>query len=112
MQGVEGRLDLGRRGEIVAAAVLRGRGAVIVDRNVAVGSGEIDLIVRFGEQRVVVEVRSVTGELSLDERFPHAKLRQVGRLASAVGADRVDLVGVAIHPNRADVHWLRDVPCH
>jgi hypothetical protein len=33
-------------------------------------------------------------------------------LAATVGVDRVDLVGVAIHPDRVDVHWLRDVPCH
>jgi len=112
VQRGEGRIDLGRMGEAVAAAVLCGRGAVVVDRNASVGSGEIDLIVRFGRQRVVVEVRSTTGELGLDRRFPHSKLRQVGRLAATVGVDRVDLVGVAIHPDRVDVHWLRDVPCH
>lgn len=82
----------------------------MVDRNVVVGAGEIDLIVRCGGRRVAVEVRTVRGEMRPDERFPRAKRRQVHALAGALGVFRVDLVGVAIHPDRVEVHWLRDVP--
>lgn len=81
----------------------------IVERNRAVGRGEIDLISKVGRRRVVVEVRTVLGELHLEQQFPLAKRRQVWALASSVGIDRVDLVGVAVGPAGVDVHWLRNV---
>lgn len=93
----------------MAEAVLRDRGLTIVGRNVAVGRGEVDLIGHTRTGRVVVEVRTVRGELRLDERFPRAKRRQVGTLASAIGVHRVDLVGVALGSDGLAVHWLRDV---
>lgn len=104
------RTRVGALGERIAEAVLVDRGLQVVDRNVLVGRGEIDLICRSGRQRVVVEVRSVRGELRLDERFPSAKRRQVRSLAAAIGIHRVDLVGVAFSKSGIDVHWLRDVP--
>jgi putative endonuclease len=103
------RRELGRRGEMLAAAVLTSRGIEILDRNVVVGTGEVDLLARSGRQRLVVEVRSVRGKLRVEERLPAAKLRQVGGLASQLGIHRVDFVGVAFTRERVDVHWLRDV---
>jgi len=103
------RKRLGLVGERVAEAVLRDRGLTIDGRNVAVGKGEVDLIGHTRTGRVVVEVRTVRGELRLDERFPRAKRRQVGALASALGVHRVDLVGVALGSDGVAVHWLRDV---
>lgn len=103
------RTRLGALGERIAEAVLVDRGLQVIDRNVPVGRGEIDLICRSGRDRVVVEVRSVRGELRLDERFPFAKRRQVRALAGAIGVHRVDLVGVAFSDEGVAVHWLRDV---
>lgn len=81
----------------------------ILDRNVAVGGGEVDLLARSDRRRVVVEVRSVRGSLRIDERLPAAKLRQVSSLAAQLGIHRVDFVGVAFGRDGIDVHWLRDV---
>lgn len=103
------RNRLGIVGERIAEAVLRDRGLTIVARNVVVGRGEVDLIGRSRTGRVVVEVRTVRGGLRLDERFPHAKRRQVGALASTLGVHRVDFVAVALSSDGVDVHWLRDV---
>lgn len=103
------RRELGRRGERVAEAILARRGVEILDRNLVVGGGEVDLVARSGRQRIVVEVRSVRGRLRIDERLPEAKLRQVGALAAQLGAHRVDFVGVAFSEDTIDVHWLRDV---
>ena len=106
---MDGRKHTGEIGEQIAAEVLRRRGVVVLDRNVVIGSGELDLIVRCGEQRVAVEIRTVRGELRMDERFPYSKRRQVHDLAAAMGISRVDFVGVALHADRLEVHWLRDV---
>jgi putative endonuclease len=103
------RKQTGALGEQIAVEVLRRRGVVVLDRNVVIGSGELDLIVRCGARRAAVEVRTVRGELRMDERFPYSKRRQVRDLASAMGISRVDFVGVALHPDRLEVHWLRDV---
>lgn len=107
---MDDRTRVGALGERIAEAVLVDRGLQVVDRNVAVGRGEVDLICRSGRDRVVVEVRSVRGELRLDERFPAAKRRQVRALAAAIGVYRVDLVGVSFSKSGIEVHWLRDVP--
>jgi Holliday junction resolvase-like predicted endonuclease len=103
------RRDLGRLGEEIAARVLADRGAVVLERNVQVGPGEVDLVVAWGGRRAIVEVRTVRGRLRVDERFPYAKRRQVHALATSLGIRRVDLVGVAVLPDRVDVHWLRNV---
>lgn len=104
------RHRLGAGGEDLAAHFLARHGAVVLDRNVAVGAGELDLIVAFGRRRVAVEVRTVTGPIRPDERFTEAKRRQVHALARAVGIRRVDFVGVGLLPDRAEFRWLRDVP--
>ena len=103
------RRELGRRGEALAATILASRGMEILDRNLAVGAGEVDLVARSGRQRVVVEVRSVRGRLRIEERLPAGKLRQVSSLAAQLGIHRVDFVGVAFGPAGVDVYWLRDV---
>ena len=89
--------------------MLVARGLEILDRNVAVGGGEVDLLARTGRQRLVVEVRSVRGELRIDERLPPAKIRQLRGLAARLGIHRVDFVGVQFGRRCIEVHWLRDV---
>jgi hypothetical protein len=104
------RVELGRIGERLAEAVLVGRGMTVLGRNVAVGRGEVDLVMRTGRQRVVVEVRTVVGSLRPEERFHVGKRRQVSSLAGRMGVGRVDLVGVGLDRTGVTVHWSRDVP--
>ena len=49
---------LGRRGERLAAEFLKGRGYRIIRRNCRSKFGEIDLIVRDGDEVVFVEVKT------------------------------------------------------
>jgi putative endonuclease len=55
------RVGLGRRGEALAEEKLAALGYAIVARNYRCASGEIDLIVRRGEQWAFVEVRARRG---------------------------------------------------
>jgi len=59
---VDGRGELGRRGEALAAEALRARGLRIVERNFRCRAGEIDLIALDGRTLVFVEVRSRRGD--------------------------------------------------
>lgn len=99
--------------ERLAEALLVRHGARVVARNLKVGGGELDLVVDLGGERVVVEVRSVTGEArpnSADPTmsFDDAKARQVRRLAGLLDppAARVDLVAVRFHRRGVDLHWV------
>jgi putative endonuclease len=88
-RGAEWKQRAARLGERMAEAFLAARGLDILDRNVRVGHGEIDLIARDGETVVFVEV----------------KLRSGGDFSAplvAVGwKKRVDL-------SRAATRWLQD----
>lgn len=79
-------------------------------RNVRVGRGEIDLVVRFGPELAVVEVKtSSMSNSALDdpvEAFTPQKALQVGRLARTLGIGRVDLVAVAVGEEGVDVRWI------
>jgi putative endonuclease len=59
---VEGRGELGRRGEDVAEQFLRAQRFEIVARNFRCRAGEIDLVALDGRALVFVEVRSRRGE--------------------------------------------------
>jgi len=58
MRGPTDRLELGRRGEGIAAGYLTGQGYEILARNWRTAGGELDLVARDGEWLVVVEVRT------------------------------------------------------
>jgi Holliday junction resolvase-like predicted endonuclease len=100
----------------VAAVYLSRRGASVVARNLPVGRGEIDLLVRFGGRHVAVEVKTVgPGALAGDpiERITPAKLAQVRSLAGALaphyGRVRVDFVGVRVEEEGVTVNWRQNV---
>jgi Holliday junction resolvase-like predicted endonuclease len=76
----------------------------VIDRNVRVGRGELDLIVSDGAQRVAVEVKTRRGE-PLDS-FTPAKARQVRSLAARLGIGRVDLVAVSIDSEGVHIRWV------
>jgi putative endonuclease len=77
--------DLGRRGETLAAAMLRRRGWEILARNFRVGRKEIDLIVRRGEVVAFVEVKARAGPGYGHplEAITWAKRREIERVARA-----------------------------
>ena len=96
----------------MAAWFLAQRGGVVVARNLSVGRGEIDLVVRWGAQHAAVEVKTIgPGAIADDpiERLSQAKLEQVrslaGRLGRKYGRMRVDFVGVCATDEGVSVNW-------
>tara|TARA_Y100000816_G_scaffold164824_1_gene118086 strand:- start:83 stop:448 length:366 start_codon:yes stop_codon:yes gene_type:complete len=99
--------ELGRRGERIAEHHLTERGLVVLDRNWRCPSGEIDLVLRDGDETVFVEVKTRAG-LGYGhplEAITMVKLARLRRLAGEwcehrraagqpVGRIRIDAVGV------------------
>ena len=52
------RAELGRAAEDAAAALLRAKGMIVVERNFRASVGEIDLVAKDRDEIVFVEVRS------------------------------------------------------
>jgi putative endonuclease len=98
---VSDQQGVGRRGEYLAAQHLQQRGLAILDRNVRLPGGEIDLVARERDELVFVEVKTRIGDGSLapDELVDAAKLLRLERLAETYVA-RLD---------REDVDWRIDV---
>jgi putative endonuclease len=100
------RQGVGRRGEALAARYLERLGMTILDRNVRMPQGEIDLVAREGDEVVIVEVKTRVGDLSTapDVAVTSAKLgrlEQLGhayveRLGTPDVAWRVDVVAVVL----------------
>jgi len=63
---VDDRVEIGQRGESLAADFLLGLGYTIVARNARVGRLEIDLIVQRADMLVFCEVRTRTHDRLLD----------------------------------------------
>jgi len=55
------RRQIGRSGETAAEAFLRGRGMRLVERDVRLRNGQIDLVMMDGECLVLVEVKTRRG---------------------------------------------------
>lgn len=81
-------------------------GLSITATNVELGNGELDILASDGGARVVLEVRTTSGEEDPIDAIDHAKRRRVERLARRIGADRVDFVGVRVGREALDVHWV------
>jgi len=100
------RQGLGRRGETLAARHLQQLGMRIVERNVRLPGGEIDLVAWEADELVFVEVKTRIGDLETapDVAVTEAKLDRLGRLAEAYVARkgspeqhwRVDVVAVVL----------------
>jgi len=105
------RAELGRFAESLAAAYLSERGGDVVARNVSSPIGEVDLIVDWGDEAAVVEVRSARGEHGAERLFTAAKERQVRRVAAALEPPifRVDVVTVLVGPRGIRLRWHRRV---
>lgn len=97
------RQALGRRGEDLAARLLRGAGYRILSRNWRVGRYEIDLVGARGDEIVFVEVKTRRpGPQPASESVTPAQRRNIARAAAAwmrtnprVGREfRFDLIAV------------------
>ena len=92
---------MGRLGEQIAALFLQRRGITIVDRNVRVGRGELDLLVLDAGRRVVVEVKTINARQPVqnaEDAFTEEKAATVARLAGRLRprARRIDLIAVSL----------------
>ena len=81
----------------------------MLDRNVRVGRGEVDLLVRFGGQRVAVEVKTRV-DFEPREAFSEEKANRVWEAARRLGGvRRVDLVAVRLDARGVEVRWIPQV---
>lgn len=104
----------------MACAHLQAAGVVVLERNLRVGRGELDLVGRLGSLLLFVEVKSRrANDLhfgSALEALSVAKQRQVRRLAELLLVQRgwwgcpcrFDLVAVTFGPGEPQVEWLQD----
>ena len=114
------RATVGRFGEDVAAAYLAAAGWQVLDRNWRGTSGELDLVALQGEELVVVEVKTRTGDGfgHPAEAVTAVKLGRLRRLAAQWLAAhdlhprsvRIDVVAVAARAGgRTRLEHLRGV---
>ncbi|MGR0318018.1 YraN family protein [Agromyces sp. ZXT2-3] len=98
-------IELGRRGEQVAAEHLEARGMRVLDRNWRCPQGELDLVLRDGDATVFVEVKTRTGPSFGHpfEAITAVKLARLRRLALAwceahdAPSARIRIDAVAVH---------------
>jgi len=103
---VTDRRGLGLRGENLAALHLERGGLTVIERNVRLPGGELDLIARDVDDLVFVEVKTRIGDESTapDLSVTSAKLNRIERLAEAYLARqghsdrpwRVDVVAIVL----------------
>ncbi len=82
----------------------------MLQRNVVVSDGELDLIVELAGERVVVEVRTRWYEDPL-EAFDVTKLDRVRRSARRLSppCHRIDLVTIRFDHEGAHIRWTPDL---
>ena len=106
-------IELGRRGERIAAAYLTRAGVRVLDRNWRCREGELDIVAREGAALVFCEVktRRGVGFGHPVEAVTPTKQRRLRTLAQRWLAAhdehapdlRFDVVGVLVHPSRPAV---------
>ena len=104
---IESRAALGAEGERGAARFLLSKNWRLLDQNLRVAGGEIDLLFRDEEQSVVlveVKTRQIEGETDPTANLNATKRRQLARLAQVIAdrypeaSVRVDAVVIIKHP--------------
>lgn len=112
-------LELGRAGEDLAASHLSSLGWRMIERNVRVGAGELDIVAMDGDELVVVEVRSrsigdvMPPESSVGPRKLRKLIKAAKRyvLARRYGGNwRIDVAAVTVdRAGMATVELFEDV---
>lgn len=114
---MEGKTDVGRQGETIAAGHLLKQGYVLLERNWRCGREEIDIIARQGDFIVVVEVKTRTGTYPIEpsEVVPPDKQKILVRTANAymrikkhTGEVRFDIITVQLNGNGHRLEHLTD----
>jgi len=112
------RQDFGRSGEDLAASFFSDKGFLIVDRNWRCRLGEIDLIVRKGDEWRFVEVktRSSAAFGFPEESFTRRKREHLYRAIEVYAAKQgiaesqihADVLAIMINDRDFDVRWYPD----
>ncbi len=99
---------MGVIGEQCAAMFLQRRGAAVVDRNVRVDGGEIDLLVELDGSIIAIEVKTIVGAGDPLERIDTHKREVVYRSVAGLGRriDRVDAIAVQLFDDHVAVRWV------
>lgn len=102
---------MARLGEALAAQFLIDRGADIVGRNTRAGRGEIDILARFPDGVVAVEVKTRLGGPDPREAFTATKAAHVRTAMRGVRPppQRLDFIAVSLTPAGADIRWMPGV---
>jgi putative endonuclease len=113
-------LALGAYGERIAARYLEERGMKVLERNWRCRFGELDLVLRDGDEVVACEVKArrgtgfghpleAVGTTKL-ERIRQLALRWAEERGATVRALRVDVVGIVVpRSGRPEIEHLRGV---
>ena len=108
MKDPEASAAIGAEGERLAARFLRKLGCAILQRNCRSALGELDLIVRDGDEVVFVEVKTRSAEDDTIPPVTPAQQRRIYRVASAFALRhriehrtlRFDVISVLILPGQ------------
>lgn len=108
----------GRAGEALARRYLEQQGLILVERNFRCRRGELDLIMRDGDQLVFVEVRSRrnrgfgTAAETITKTKQNSLIRaamyylQLRRWRSI--SCRFDVIAITLDPNKNIVEWIKN----
>ncbi len=111
------RKNIGQKGEKLAEKYLRKKAKMkLLERNLRFKQGEIDLLMRDGDELVIVEVRTVSNRESLDrfDRVPPSKQKQLirlgnvllNRLPEPLPTLRYDICLVVMEPEPVVTHMI------
>ncbi len=78
-------LELGKKGEQIAAAFLRKEGYKIMEQNWLYGHKEIDIIAKQGDEIVIVEVKTREGDY-FEEPWEAISIQKIRNLVEAADA--------------------------
>ncbi|HPU77604.1 MAG TPA: YraN family protein [Thermosynergistes sp.] len=111
--------ELGQWGEDLAKSALERMGWRILDCNVRIGGGELDIVALDGDELVMVEVRVrrvgklLPPALSVGPRKLKSLVRAGSTYASLLGWEkpwRIDVFGITVDMNdRWDIEHVKDV---
>jgi putative endonuclease len=113
--------DIGRRGEQTAADFFRAQGYTVLARNWKCRGGELDLVIRKGDDLRVIEVKARLGP-HRGPLGPHEAVtdRKLARIGTAIGLffaahpelppeAHIDVLAILFHPQgEPEIQWLKD----
>lgn len=120
MTARDGHIKLGKAGEAAARRYLEARGYTFIEANWRCASGELDLVMRDGEELVFVEVKTRFGESMgrASEAVTGSKARKLLQTGEWYVAQhqrfadliwRCDIVAITLEPNGA-VRSIEQIP--